>query len=93
MRCIINEFVLGFLSDTSKNLPCFGPAVIRLSGNSEAGMVAQPGFFDLDKRYRALANAGDPLIRLDTFCHWGWGFKSERACLVSGGHASVRDRC
>jgi hypothetical protein len=27
------------------------------------------------------------------FCHWGWGFKSERVCLVSGGHASVRDRC
>src|SRR5215204_3947322 len=27
-------------------------------------MVAQPGFFDLDERYRALAESGDPLIRL-----------------------------
>ncbi len=27
-------------------------------------MVAQPGFFDLDERYRALAETGDPLIKL-----------------------------
>ena len=27
-------------------------------------MVGQPGFFDLDERYRALAESGDPLIRL-----------------------------
>jgi len=27
-------------------------------------MVGQPGFFDLDERYRALAETGDPLIRL-----------------------------
>ena len=29
-----------------------------------AGMVGQPGFFDLDERYRALAETGDPLIKL-----------------------------
>src|SRR5829696_8972617 len=27
-------------------------------------MVGQPGFFDLDERYRALAETGDPLIKL-----------------------------
>src|SRR3954452_15683490 len=27
-------------------------------------MAGQPGFFDLDERYRALAESGDPLIRL-----------------------------
>ena len=27
-------------------------------------MAGQPGFFDLDERYRALAGSGDPLIRL-----------------------------
>jgi hypothetical protein len=27
-------------------------------------MVRQPGFFDLDERYRALSAAGDPLERL-----------------------------
>ncbi len=27
-------------------------------------MVGQPGFFDLDERYRALAATGDPLIKL-----------------------------
>jgi hypothetical protein len=29
-------------------------------------MVGQPGFFDLDERYRALAETGDPLIKLET---------------------------
>jgi hypothetical protein len=41
----------------------------------------------------SLGGGSGDLSKLDTFCHWGWGFKSERACLVSGGHASVRDRC
>ena len=31
--------------------------------DSEAGM-GQPGFFDLDERYAALSEAGDPLERL-----------------------------
>jgi IS5 family transposase len=29
-------------------------------------MAGQPGFFDLDERYRALSESGDPLIRLTT---------------------------
>jgi hypothetical protein len=29
-----------------------------------AAMVGQPGFFDLDERYRALSAAGDALERL-----------------------------
>ena len=27
-------------------------------------MAGQPGFFDLDERYRALSESGDPLVRL-----------------------------
>jgi hypothetical protein len=30
----------------------------------EVAMARQPGFFDLDERYRALSAAGDPLERL-----------------------------
>ena len=29
-------------------------------------MAGQPGFFDLDERYRALSQSGDPLERLST---------------------------
>ena len=32
--------------------------------SGEVRMAGQPGFFDLDERYRALSAAGDPLERL-----------------------------
>jgi transposase, IS5 family len=41
-------------------------------------MAGQPGFFDLDERYRALAESGDPLIRLSALID----FEVFRAPLV-----------
>ena len=32
--------------------------------------MRQPGFFDLDERYEALSNQGDPLEVLDDSVHW-----------------------
>src|SRR5215211_7166665 len=42
-------------------------------------MAGQPGLFDLDERYRALSESGDPLIRLATLID----FEVFRAPLVS----------
>ena len=42
-------------------------------------MAGQPGFFDLDERYRALSENGDPLVRLATLVD----FEVFRAPLVS----------
>ena len=36
--------------------------------------MGQPGFFDLDERYRTLAESGDPLIKLAELIEFeGWG--------------------
>ncbi len=42
-------------------------------------MAGQPGFFDLDERYRALSENGDPLVRLTSLID----FEVFRAPLVS----------